>query len=679
MAKPFSEVVNIQPQTVSTGAPQQLMDLAGKLDQFASFTAGKAAEKQIEAAQIQGSQAGVEQQQAGGPLELKKESFIGGISSKAFNTAAREGYVKSLENDVRENLSQIALDNPDDPIAYQLAVDAFSKKTIEGSDPSIRPQLELSIDSKISQARPRVIAAKAREVERVANDENAMAADGSRIDAVDAAYSGNGNAAAYAMAVATDSITQRTDIGGDTKQKLIRQLHTEVKEAQLSSSIDSVYDKDGGASAVGMIENLKKPAGMEVNDWDSFISRQRANVNRKDARKKAQAQIDLKLGAEKLKQYQTAKSLGFEVDAKEEAQLNDLVAGTDLQKKKQIIDNTAQFSVMSFQDRRGVLSAAQTGQLGDVDEFASVLKADQEINKLALEDGYSLGVKQGLIPSTPLDIGDADSFNARLQQANLLSSHYGVDVSPLSDGEATGLSDSIPDMTPMEKIELAATLKASPAVWGQLDKKNAGQFAMAGATGDIPVMSAIFKGQELLKQKLVKALKQDDYLADFNDVVEGVYGPQDRRAILDAAISHYSSTSSGAIDGNYDSGDFEASLAAVTGGIGKVNGFNLELPRGVSDDDFDDYIDHLQPDNIAEMGGIANYSDGAAVEAIQQGRVRSIGSNQYMVETNGGTLFGNDGKPFIFSYSVDTATTNTALVHSRSHKTRRELMEANDI
>ena len=676
MAKPFQETVNIQPQTISTGQSQLFQSLGDKLNDFSVQQSQVLAEKQIASAQLQGQQAGVAQQKAGGKLELKEETFIGGISKKAFNTAAREGYVKSLENDIRENLSQIALDNPDNPINYQIAVDAFSKKTVEGADPSIRAQLELSIDSKVSQSRPRVVAAKAREVERVANDENAVAADGARIDAVDAAYDGNGDAAGHAMAVATDSITQRTDIDQDTKQKLIRQLNTEVKEAQLSKSIDTVYDKDGGNSAVSMIDKLKKPHGMEANDWDSFISRQRANINRKDARKKAQEQIDLRLGAEKLKQYQTAKSLGFEVDPKEEAQLNSLVSGTKLQKKKQIIDNTAQFSVMSFQDRQAVLSAAQTGQLGDVEGFAAALKADQEINKLAREDGYSLGVKQGLIPSTPLDIGNPESFKARLDQAELLTSHYGVEVSPLSDSEAAGLSDTIPDMTPMEKIELATTLQQSPSVWGQLDKKNAGQFAMAGATGDMPVMSAIFKGQELLKQKLVKALKQDDYLANFNDAVEGVYGPQDRRAILDAALSHYSSTSSNAIDGTYNNSDFEASLDAVTGGIAKVNGFKLELPRGVSDDDFDDYLDDLQPETIEDMGGIANYSNEGAIEAIQQGRIRSVGSNQYTVETNGGTLFGSDGKPFIFSYSVDTATTNTALAHARRTKTRRAIRDS---
>jgi hypothetical protein len=66
------------------------------------------------------------------------------------------------------------------------------------------------------------------------------------------------------------------------------------------------------------------------------------------------------------------------------------------------------------------------------------------------------------------------------------------------------------------------------------------------------------------------------------------------------------------------------------------------------------------------MGGIANYTDAEAAEAIKQGRVRSIGSNEYVVETNGGTLFNNDGEPFIFSYTLDAAAANNALAVSRS-------------
>ena len=69
MAKPFQEQVNIQPQTVATGQPQALMSLSEKLDNFSSFTAQKAAEKQIEAATIQGQQAAADLAPGEAPID----------------------------------------------------------------------------------------------------------------------------------------------------------------------------------------------------------------------------------------------------------------------------------------------------------------------------------------------------------------------------------------------------------------------------------------------------------------------------------------------------------------------------------------------------------------------------------------------------------------------------------
>lgn len=670
----FTETVNIQPQTFSTGQPELLMSLSDKLGAFAAQQTNKRAEKVIADATLQGQTAGIEQQQAGGALELKEEKFIGGVSAKAFNTAAREGYIKSLDNDVMESFTNLAAENSQDLQSYNTGAEALAKGFMAGVDPASRPAVELSIDSMISRQRPRIQAAQAQAIVDQGNQDQAVNATERSREAWSASFDGDMENAGTSLAVAIDSISNRSDLSDSQKATQIRDVQLEERESFNSGVLSRTFDAEGSQAALDQLNEMSgnRPGGFTPDEWDSFIAGEQTKINRKISRQKAQASIDVNAGAAKLRQYKTAKSLGFEVSPQDEAQLNSLIAGTDLQKAKKIIDDTAQFSVMSSSDRSAVLSQAQTGQLDDVEMFGSILKADQEINKLALADGYGLGVKQGIVDELPLDIGSPESFQARLDQSEILSAHYGVDVSPLSSSEAQGIADSIPNMTTDEKIALATTFQAAPAVWGQLDSNNAGQFAMAGATGDFTVMSAIFKGQELLAEKLVKTPSQTDYLSDFNDLVEGVYEPQDRKAILDAVISHYSSSSSSAIDGSYDGGDFEASVMAVTGGITKINGFKLELPRGVDEDDFEDFVDDLQPETISSWGGVANYTDEEAAEAIKQGRIRSIGANQYMVETNGGTLFGNDGEPFIFGYSLDTATTNTALSHSRAITRRRE-------
>ena len=202
MAKPFSETVNIQPQTISTGQPQALMSLSEKLDNFASGRAQVAAQKTIEQAKIQGQEAGVAQQKAGGPLELKEETFIGGIAKKSFNQAAREGYLKSLDNDVIESFTNLAAENSTDLQSYNTGAEALAKGFLQGVDPASRAAVELSIDSMISRQRPKIQAAQAQAVVDQANQDQAInASERSRL-AQSSAFEGDVEQAGINMAAA---------------------------------------------------------------------------------------------------------------------------------------------------------------------------------------------------------------------------------------------------------------------------------------------------------------------------------------------------------------------------------------------------------------------------------------------------------------------------------------------
>ena len=174
MAKPFSEVVNIQPQTISTGQPQALMSLSQRLDDFSAQAAGVAAESQIEEATIQGQQAGLEQQQSGQQLQLKEETFVGGIGKKAFNQAAREGYLKSLDNDKIEAITNLAAENPNNLAGFNDGVNAYAKGVMDNVDPLSKSAVALSIDSMVSRFRPKIQAAQAQQVVDDANSDQAI-------------------------------------------------------------------------------------------------------------------------------------------------------------------------------------------------------------------------------------------------------------------------------------------------------------------------------------------------------------------------------------------------------------------------------------------------------------------------------------------------------------------------
>jgi hypothetical protein len=222
----------------------------------------------------------------------------------------------------------------------------------------------------------------------------------------------------------------------------------------------------------------------------------------------------------------------------------------------------------------------------------------------------------------------------------------------LSDIEANSLSRNIEAMTVAEKVQLANTLNEAPAVWAQISPKNQQAFSMAGATGDNVLMATVFQGQELLKNKLVTAAKPSEYLSVSEDFLGDVYGVQDKTSILEAAKAHYASTA-----GNVDVFDIDAwenSLSAVTGGIGEVNGNKIELPRGVDEDTFEDFIDEFSGLQVEALGGVLGFTDNQAANVIQNGKIKSVGANKYIVMANESqALFKADGEPLIIEYTQE--------------------------
>mgnify|MGYP003663965068 FL=1 len=285
-----------------------------------------------------------------------------------------------------------------------------------------------------------------------------------------------------------------------------------------------------------------------------------------------------------------------------------------------------------------MLDAAKGGGLDRADAYKAMLVANQDINNKAREDGISMYVSQGLgepIQFDPL-AEDFDSpenqqaFVQRQEQAKLASSHYGVSVSPLTDSEANALSNTVTQMTPQEKIELVNVFGSDSALWGQIAPKQQGVFAQAAASGDRVVQETVFKGQDLLANKLVTTLKASDgYMSDFNRMVENVYGPNDQRDTLDASLNYYYGSLEAGED-QYNPSKFKAAVQAVTGGVENIRGYATQLPRGIPDYDLDTYFDSI---------GFPN------------GQIKAIAGqgNYHVYGIDGIVVFNEDGAPKVFN------------------------------
>lgn len=667
----FKETVDISP----VGTIQfDSSALTSKLDAFSQQKAQEGAQLAAQDAFAKGQAAF----QEGEAPEFKQERFFGKIPAKAYNEGLRASYVASLDHDNREEVARIASENASDLSAFNDQVDSYRSAMLNNVDPSARQVVQDSIDSLISSNRIKVqnneIAKNHKEnaqqvhgqIEAASNDALGLARDGENEGAATSALAAF---AAIDAGIQSEFIT--SEEGAAQKRSIERGM---VEEGKLGGLLRT-FDDSGETAAFEELDALSsnRPGGFTPAEWDSFISRAQSKLAQKRSRSIAETKATKSLALEALKDFEKGNALGFDFKPSEVQRVDDLVSSDPALKKRFDISNaTRSFSVMPASDRSAILGSAQTGELEDVDQFAAMVSANTEIAKQVERDGLGFAFKQGIVDRTPLELGNPESFAVRIDQARAAQEHYGAPVSPLTDSEAEGLADALPAMTVEEKIQMAETFVGAPEIWGQLSKKQATTFAMAGATGDTQLMRTVFKGQELIDSKTVKPIKPADYLSDFNDYVEGVYGPKDAQAVLKSAIAFYAQSSENK-DGTYSSGDFEDALEAVTGGIAKINGFKLELPRGVDEDDFEDFIDDIQPSTIEKLGGVQGLSSDRAAEVIKQARIRNIKSGEYIVQANNGTLMKPDGTFFVIPWSTELAASNAAITanESRKRKNRR--------
>jgi len=675
VAKRFTDEVAIRQQDLSTGFAQGANTLLSRLQSFKQST-----ERLIDVTETQRGEEEAQQVIAEGKPFKRKEAGIveqvltGGVATAQYNKSLETAYLAGLGNDAKEAINGIEAENPDNIAQFNDKARGYVSGVLKTVDPSVRNQVSQFLDGQVTNSRIRVHRNTIRKNKADAAAESAVAVAGFSNESARLAREGNEIGAAEQMVSAfttIDGLVESGDLKADRAAVMKREINREASEQTNRKKFDDLIKDEGPLEAEKELNKVKgkPPKGWTPDEWDTYTNSQQVDINRQLAKQKSVRQEVNKQAQIALNQYETAVSLGFEVEPQEKLKVKELVAGGPLQEQFDRINRTASFSVLSNADRIARLNELQTGELEDVADFSATLKANSEINKAARKDGYSLGVQQGLIDLIPFDPGSPESMLARAGQADTLSEHYGVPVSPLTDPEADSLSNRINEMTVAEKIQLATTLNEAPAVWGQISAKNQPAFAMAGATGDIALMGAVFKGQELLANKLVTAPKSADYLPVLDEFVEDIYGTQDKAAILEAAKNHYVAT---ADDGGiFDQSAFEDSLSAVTGGVGEINGFKIELPRGIDEDTFDEFIDSFTPSQVEILGGVIGFTNEEAADLIQDGRIKNIGANKYVVMVNDvQSLFKLDGTPLTIEW------TEQAMADIRAERfiSRREIL-----
>lgn len=586
----------------------------------------------------------------------KQEKLLVSAEQQEATAKAEGEYLSGSKNDILETTARIELNNPNNLKAFDDSIDAARKATIAGAPEHLRASLDQTYDTIATSHRIRVMKAEAAEVKAgqfaVANTSN----DNFKTSIFNSARSGDDVAGLKEEAfIHLDEMAEANLITQSVAAAQKKEINREAAEQSIRHSLSETTDTDGVSAALSDLDSIEFPDSWEPDQVETFKRSARADLMRQQAQARVQVVQAEKLAKVAVKDYATAKGVGFPVSPEETARVKGMATGfPELEKALSLVENIESFSLSSVEDRAGMINAGQTGNIEDSAEFAAMVTANTKINKMAQEDAYTLGVNQGVIEKIDFDPSNPSTLEQRVLQSDALSDHYGVEASPLTDPELTMLTGALPQMTPAEKVVLAETLAIAPELWGDIAKKGGGTFAMAGASGDRDVMNTVFTGQELINSKLVTPIKSSDYLGDFTDMVGGVYGAEDAMNVKNASLAYYATM--GAED--YDPDLFEQAIAAVTGGIGEINGFKIELPRGVEEERFEDYIDQMQPETVSSMGGVRGMTDEEAAELISRSALKGVKSGSYIVESNFGTLFKPDGTPFILEWKDDEEAIN---------------------
>lgn len=668
-----------EPTPVDESAARRFQALAGLADTV-SETAVRIGERALEKRAAKAEKAGIE---AGamavgeavktGNLELRSG---GTIYDESYNDALESAYLAQVSTDAKNEFNKIIAEAPDDVTSFN----ELAQKAIAGIKTGVDQRYVDVIDSTLNNyfttAQTKVFAAEQAKNRRMANQARLASIDSAAVSAASLSREGNRqDAMAEVMEaeIVIDSMVATGDLGARDAENKKRVLKREVLEQDYKFQLDQKVETEGYSAAYKELDSLERPNDFTPDEWAAFKSNAATELSRAKSIQDASQVAQEKQAQKAITDFENAVSLGVDVDPQEKARVQGLVEGTEYQARFNRINTVAAYSVMPTRDRNQVLQRAgeAAAQLENTEDYAALLAAEQKIRERLKKDAFQFGVDQGLVEFKPFDYTDPNSLTERVSQADILSEHYGVQVSPLTEVEVSTLANGINNMTVDEKMALANTLSQAPTLWGELDKKNQKAFAMAGAIGDPNVMRAVFTGQELIKEKLVQVPSKQDYLATFEDYVQDVYGTDDKAAIMQAAIAHYSAVQ---IPSEvFDSGLFEESLNAVAGTMEEVNGFRTVMPRGVDPDQFETFIDNIDADYIESIGGVANMTTEMAVDVIKNSRLYATGENFYEVRVNGmQSLMKKDGTPLVISYTPEAAGGVSARDQARRRKAQEE-------
>lgn len=305
----------------------------------------------------------------------------------------------------------------------------------------------------------------------------------------------------------------------------------------------------------------------------------------------------------------------------------------------------------------------------EIEALKQVKKNLSDKMAMAEKDPYSLGVQDGIFDQAGVLIPSqgnqaiAQLLPIRAGQSKLAKAAYGTKPKLFTDAEAqqyTAWLDS-PDTSISGKLDFIETVEQSAPnesmlVYEQLQEKGASIFAFAGSMvkkGDRQKAEKMLRGQIILREQ-PGVVPFDDMQWKLNGTIGNALmyqGQGSRKALSEATTAYYAAIAEEGGKLSKESAPLalvKQAVQDVTGGVGKMNDQNYFLPPQATQNDVEDWIDELKPEDFTDLSGVTPEQ---AVSITQKGQLISVGSGKYQIFYQGRKLLTRDGKALEMEYS----------------------------
>ncbi|MGE0373105.1 MAG: hypothetical protein AB7Q01_14655 [Gammaproteobacteria bacterium] len=359
-----------------------------------------------------------------------------------------------------------------------------------------------------------------------------------------------------------------------------------------------------------------------------------------------------------------------------------LAAGTGLEVELNAMlvgyQDRARFASLPLADQAAGLRELQARATteGADEHDVRELRARERIYAAAVQDvkvdPLQAAIDRNLLPQlAPVDVRDpatlVESLQGRRAAAGIAATFAGRPVSVLTRVEAASVAAALNAGTVRDRaglldvlrrglddVDFAATLaqlspdSPLPAYAAGLGLQTPGHALFSPGSPSMLVLEGDALVHPPKGEKAFPLPAETDRREEFNATVAGVFdaNPEAYRQVRLAADAAYASLSARAGDfsGELDPDRYRDAVQAVTGGVIKVNGKRLVKPHRMTEDQFRDVLDQTTAATVRHLGGVAEYTDEQAAEAIRDGELVNYGPDAYAIRDGGRLLMRADGR-----------------------------------